>query len=209
MVGGQHFVNGWVSPLRRLLLGLSTLITFAALAALVLPVSSARANLIDLSACNVSSLSQPFARWLDPSWYELAPGGDFESSSWSLAGRAQRVSGSETFAATGTLGSWSLSLPAGASAQSPATCVDAAYPTIRFFISGSGLATVSVVYGHLTLPAGVAVAAGGWSPTPVMLTSSALVALTSDGSAQVSVRVTTLLGHVHVDDVFVDPWNRS
>jgi hypothetical protein len=126
-----------------------------------------------------------------------------------LSGRAARGSGSESFAATGTLGAWSLSLPAGATAQSPATCVDAAYPTIRFFVSGTGLLAASVVYGNLTLPAGVAVVAGGWSPTPVMLTSSALVALTQDGSAQVSLRLTTLLGNVRVDDVFVDPWNRG
>ena len=56
--------------------------------------------------------------------------------------------GAEPFAATGTLGSWSLSLPAGASAQSPPTCVDAAYPTIRFFTQGTGLLEVNVVYGN-------------------------------------------------------------
>jgi hypothetical protein len=42
-----------------------------------------------------------------------------------------------------------------------------------------------------------------------MLTSSALVGLASDGSAQVSLRFTTLAGTVRVDDVYVDPWNRS
>jgi hypothetical protein len=202
-------VDTRVKSLRRLFGGLSTIIALASLGAVILPVSAAQASLIDLSACNVSPLSQPFAPWLDRASYELAPGGDFESSSWSLSGRAARVSGSESFAATGTLGAWSLSLPAGATAQSPATCVDAAYPTIRFFVSGTGLLAASVVYGNLTLPAGVAVVAGGWSPTPVMLTSSALVALTQDGSAQVSLRLTTLLGNVRVDDVFVDPWNRG
>jgi hypothetical protein len=119
------------------------------------------------------------------------------------------VPGSERFAATGTLGSSSLSLPAGATAQSPATCVDAAYPTVRMFVSGTGLVAVSVVYGNTVLPAGVAVAAGGWAPSLVSLTSSALVGLASDGSAQVSLRLTTLAGNVRVDDVFVDPWNRS
>jgi hypothetical protein len=43
----------------------------------------------------------------------------------------------------------------------------------------------------------------------VMLTDSALVAATSDGSAQVSLRLTALSGDVRVDDVFVDPWNRG
>jgi hypothetical protein len=198
-----------MSAVRRLLGGLASFAALAAVGAIALPVPAAQAGVIDLSACNVAPLSQPFARWLDPAWYELAPGGDFETASWSLQGGARRVPGSDPFAATGTLGSWSLSLPTGASAQSPPTCVDAAYPTIRFFTSGIGLAAVSVVYGNLVLPAGVAASAGGWSPTLPMLTDSALPALTSDGSAQVSVRITALAGDVRVDDVFVDPWNRG
>jgi hypothetical protein len=205
---GKHFVDACLRSPRRLIAGVS-LAALAALATFILPVGSAQADLIDLSACNLSPLSQPFAPWLDGASYELAPGGDFESSSWTLDGGAALLSGSEPFAATGALGASSLSLPAGATAQSPPTCVDAAYPTVRFFTSGTGLVAVSVVYGDVTLPAGVTVAAGGWSPSLPAVTSSALVALTSDGSAQVSLRFTTLLGHVRVDDVFVDPWNRS
>jgi hypothetical protein len=195
--------------LRRSVAGLSTIVALAALATVLLATAAAQADVIDLSACNLSPLNQPFAPWLDPASYELAPGGDFESSDWTLTGGAALVPGSERFAATGTVGSWSLSLPAGASAQSPVTCVDAAYPTVRFFTSGTGLVEVSVVYGNQVLPAGVAEAAGGWAPTPVSLTSSAVVALTSDGSAQVSLRLTALAGDVRVDDVFIDPWNRS
>jgi hypothetical protein len=198
-----------MSAVRRRLGGLATLVAVGAAAAIAMPVSAAQADMINLDACSIASLSQPFAPWLDPSSYELAPGGDFESAAWSLHGGAQRVPGSEPFAATGTLGSWSLSLPAGASAQSPATCVDAAYPTIRFFTSGTGLVAVSVVYGNLTIPAGVALATGGWAPSLVALTDSALVAAASDGSAQVSIQLTGILGDVRVDDVFVDPWNRS
>jgi hypothetical protein len=198
-----------MSAVRRRLSGLATLVAVGAVAAIAMPVSAAQADIINLDACSVASLSQPFAPWLDPSSYELAPGGDFESATWNLHGGAQRGPGSEPFAATGTLGSWSLSLPAGASAQSPATCVDAAYPTIRFFTSGTGLVAVSVVYGNLTIPAGVALATGGWAPSLVALTDSALVAAASDGSAQVSIQLTGILGDVRVDDVFVDPWNRS
>jgi hypothetical protein len=199
-----------ISALRRLPTRIAIIVAFGAAATVLVPVSSAQADLIDLSACNISPLSQPFTPWLDPSWYELAPGGDFESDSWTLTGGAERVPGSERFAATGTRGDWSLSLPAGASAQSPATCVDAAYPTIRMFTSGTGLVAVSVVYGDLTIPAGVAVSlGGGWQASLPALTESALVALTQDGSAQVSIKLTTLLGNVRVDDVFVDPWNRS
>jgi hypothetical protein len=198
-----------MSLLRRLVVSLSIIVPLAALGTVLAPAAAAQADIINLSACNLSPLSQPFAPWLDSASYELAPGGDFESDGWSLAGGAHRVAGSEPFAATGTHGTWSLSLPAGASAQSPATCVDAAYPTIRYFTYGTGLVAVSVVYGDMTLPAGVDVAAGGWSPSLVSLTSSALVGLASDGSAQVSLRFTTLAGNVRVDDVFVDPWNRG
>jgi hypothetical protein len=197
------------SVMRRLVAGVSTIAALATLGTVLPAAAAAQADVIDLSACNLSPLSQPFAPWLDPASYELAPGGDFENSSWTLTGGAARVPGSEPFAATDALGSWSLSLPAGATAQSPATCVDAAYPTVRMFVAGTGAVAVSVVYGDTVIPAGVAVAAGGWSPSPVSLTSAALVALTSDGSAQVSLRLTTLAGDVRVDDVFIDPWNRS
>jgi hypothetical protein len=179
-------------------------------AALVSPiVSSAKADLVNLNPCNGSALTQPFARWLDFSHYELAPGGDFESPAWTLTGGAQLVGGSEPYAATGTAGSSSLSLSAGSSAQSPLTCVDAAYPTIRFFIEGWGLVAVSIVDGSTVIPAGVAVAAGGWSPTPVMLTTSAVLGALSGGTAQVSLRLTALAGNPQIDDVFVDPWSRG
>jgi hypothetical protein len=198
-----------ISALRHRVRCRSIFGALGALSVLALPVSTAQADPINLDACSIATLSQPFLPWLDPSSYELAPGGAFETPGWSLQGGAQRVPGSEPFAATGTLGAWSLSLPAGASAESPPTCVDAAYPTIRFFAEGSGLVEVNVVYGDVTLPAGVDVVAGGWAPSLPMLTESALAALASDGSAQVSIQVTSLLGNVRIDDVFVDPWNRS
>ena len=66
-----------------------------------------------------------------------------------------------------------------------------------------------MVYGNVTLPAGVDLVVGGWAPSLPMLTDSALVAATSDGSAQVSIQLNALAGDVRVDDVFVDPWNRS
>jgi hypothetical protein len=177
--------------------------------ALALPISAVRADLIDLAPCNTSALSQPFARWGDLASYELAPGGDFETSRWSLSERAQRVPGSEPYAATGTLGSWSLELPAGSSAQSPPTCVDAAYPTLRFFIAGSGLVAVTIVSNGLDIPAGVVAGVSSWLPTPVMITGSAVTAALSNRVAQVSVRLTSLAGDPRVDDVFVDPWNRG
>jgi hypothetical protein len=186
--------------------GLSITIVLAIAAA---GISTARADVVNLSPCNSAPLSQPFARWADAAWYELAPGGDFESSSWALSGGAHRVLGSDPYAVTGSRGFWSLQLPAGSSATSSPTCVDAAYPTVRFFIAGSGSVAVSIVVGNTEIPAGIAVAASSWMPTPVMLTSSAVVAASSDGVAQVSLRIRTLTGDPQLDDVYVDPWSRG
>jgi hypothetical protein len=162
-----------------------------------------------LTTCNTSELSTPFAAWDDPASYELAPSGDFENPGWTFSDGAQRVRGSERYAATGKLGNWSLSLPAGSSAQPHLTCVDAAYPSVRFFIAGKGLVAVSLVAGNTVLPAGIAFAGFGWAPSPVTITSSAVVAALSDGVAQVSLRLTALSGDTQVDDVFIDPWNRG
>jgi hypothetical protein len=188
--------------------GLAVVIALAITMAPV-QISAARADAINLDACNSAAVSQPFASSGDLAWYELAPGGDFETPRWALSGAAQRVRGSEPYAATGALGSWSLTLPAGSSAQSPPTCVDAAYPSARFFIAGTGVVAMTIVDGNVDIPAGTAVAGSNWLPTPVMLTSSAVAAATSNGVAQVSLRLTGLTGSAQVDDVFIDPWQRG
>jgi hypothetical protein len=198
------------SPIRRVLGGLSITFVLGALGTVVAPVSAAQADLLGLGgSCTPSATSQPFAPWGDSASYELVPGGDLETASWKLQGGAERVPGSEPYAATGSLGSWSLSLPVGSSAVSPATCVDASYPTTRFFIAGSGVVAVSVVDDGLAIPAGVAIAPGSWQPTPVIVTEAPLLGLLSGGSAQVSVELTSVLGDPQIDDVFIDPWNRG
>jgi len=196
-------------PLRQLLRSVAVMIALGVANAVAPSLAAAQAGSVDLGACNSATLSTPFIPWVDPASYELAPGGDFEGSSWTLSDGAALSGGSETFAATGTAGASSLSLPAGASAQSPATCVDAAYPTIRFFIAGTGSVAVGVVYDGVYLPAGVAVASGGWQPTALMLTSAAVPAALAGGETQVSLRLTALTGSPRVDDVFIDPWNRG
>jgi hypothetical protein len=174
----------------------------------------AGAALVSTGACNEAALSQPFARWGDTSTYELAPGGDFEGSlsGWTLSGGATRVAGSEPFGATGSVGSYSLALAAGASAQSPYVCVNASYPTFRFFARNSGLLStvlVQVVYktalGTLALPLGTVALSGQWQPTLPMLTGSVAAGLITGGTAQAALRFTALTGSSQIDDVFVDP----
>ena len=173
------------------------------------PAAAAQTDLAGAQTCPSPAVSQAFAPWGDSSWYTLAPGGDFESPAWSLENGAQIVSGSEPFAATGTLGSSSVSLPAGSSAQSPSTCVTAADPTMRFFTAGSGIVLVQVVYGRWTIPVGAINAGGQWAPSRVLQTGSAIWGALSGGSAQISLRFTALSGDPQIDDVFIDPWNRG
>jgi hypothetical protein len=123
------------------------------------------------------------------------------------------VAGSEPYGATGSVGKSSVDLPAGASIQSPFTCVDAAYPTFRFFGRNNGLLStvaVSVVYklpllGPVGLPVGVFALGGTWQPSLPMLTASAVTGLLSGGTTNVALRFTALTGNSQIDDVFVDP----
>ncbi len=186
----------------------------AALAVLLLAVPSAHAALLSGGACNEASLSQPFAQWGDTNSYELVPQGDFEGSlsQWSLSGGAHRTPGSEPYGVTGGVGQSSLALPPGAAAQSPYTCVNASYPTFRFFARNGGLLStvlVQVVYktllGPVALPLGAVALSGTWQPTLPMLTGSVAAGLLSGGTAQVALRFTALTGESQIDDVFIDP----
>lgn len=191
---------------------LGTVLAAAAVFGVTTP--TAQAALVSTGACNEAALSQPFARWGDTGSYELVAQGDFEGSlsQWSLSGSASKVSGSESYGVTGSLGSSSLQLPAGASAQSPYTCVNASYPTFRFFARGEQLLStiaVQVVYktalGTVALPLGVAAPGGSWQPTAPMLTGSVVAGLLSGGTAQAALRFTALTGKSEIDDIYIDP----
>jgi hypothetical protein len=196
---------------------LSHRLAFAALLSLaVLPFSSSSANaaLISTGACDNSTLSQPFVQWGDQSTYKMIPGGDFEGSlsGWTLSGGAQRVAGSEPYGVTGTVGAYSLDLPAGASVTSPFTCANASDPIFRFFAKNNGLlSTVSVLViyktalGQIALPLGVSALSASWNPSLPLLTGSVVGGLLSGGTTQIALRFTALTGNSQIDDVFVDP----
>jgi hypothetical protein len=187
----------------------------ACFALAVVPAASARAALISTNACDGSTLTQPFMQWGDSASYKLAPGGDFEGSlsGWALAGGAKKVVGGEPYGATASVGSSSLYLPGGASAQSPMTCVNAAYPSFRFFAHNNGLLSallVQVVYqepllGQVAVPVGTVALSGRWQPTLPMITASVVQGALAGGTAQVALRFTALAGASQIDDVFVDP----
>lgn len=171
----------------------------------------AQAALINTDACDNSALTQPFSPWGDTNLYKLVPGGSFVGGApgWTLGHGATVVSGGPA----GSAGTSSLALSAGASVTSPFTCVDAAYPTFRFFGRNNGLLStilVSVVYkepivGEVAIPVGVVALSGKWQPSLQMLTASAVTGLLSGGTTQVALRFTALLGNSQIDNVYVDP----
>jgi hypothetical protein len=176
---------------------------------------SAQAAVIATNACDNSTLTQPFLPWGDTAQYKLVSGGNFTSSSadWTLKNGARMVNGGDPYGPAGSAGSGSLYLPAGASAQSPYTCVNAAYPSFRLFGRNSGLlatVAVQVVYktpllGAVSIPVGVVALNGSWQPTLPMLTASAIEGALNGGTAEVALRFTSLIGSSQIDDVYVDP----
>jgi hypothetical protein len=209
-----------MSPRRRLSRRRLVLAGLLGGLALAFPAAaSAQGGLINTDPCDNATLTHPFAAWGDSNSYKLVPGGDFEGSlsGWTLSGGAKRVAGSEPFGATGRVGASSLYLPAGASVQSPYTCVDFAYPTFRFFGVNHGLLStvaVSIVYkepllGPVAVPVGVVALNGTWAPSLQMLTASAVQGVVNGlligTTPQVALRFTALTGSSQIDDVFIDP----
>jgi hypothetical protein len=208
------FTPSQLPPRRRsrALLGLAS--ALACLLVTAFSVAPAQAALISTGACNEAALSRPFAQWGDSNLYELVPGASFEGSlsGWTLSGDAQRSPGSEPYNATGSAGAYSLALSNGASAQSPFTCVNASYPSFRFFARNDGVAStvlVQVVYktplATVALPLGVVALSGDWRPTVSMLTGSLVTGVLAGGTTQAALRFTALTGASQIDDVYVDP----
>lgn len=190
-----------------------------ALALAVLPAASAKAALLSTNACDTATLTQPFQPFGDSNDYKLVTGGTFEGSlsGWTLAGGARVVAGSEPFGASGSVGKSSMYLPAGASVQSPYTCVDAAYPMFRLFGRNNGLLSivaVSIVYkeplvGAVAIPVGTIALTGAWAPSAQMFTLSFVQGLVNGlltgQTPQVALRFTAVTGSSQIDDVYIDP----
>ena len=170
--------------------------------------------------CPTYQLGHPFLPWLDVLNYTLAPNGSFESGSagWTLSGGARVVSGNEKFFVHSATDKYSLSLPSGSSATSSTTCVETLETTMRFFAinTGSLLSTLTVeaVYKDAggatrTLPIGLVLGTGSWSPTlPTLILANLLeLPLLTDGKVEVAFRFTPqgILGGWRIDDVYVDP----
>jgi len=193
------------------LVGVISVLTLAVGAA---SADGARAGLLSCA----DNPERPFAAWGDNSLYTLAPNGSLEagSSGWSLSG-ARVIPQSNTL----RRGSYSLSLPRGSSATSPAACVKVADPASRFFLRNTGASdgrlkvevTYKTLLGLFTMSAtlGYVQSDGSWQPSPkyghVLQNILGTLALNSNLSASLRFRFTPVGrgASFEIDDLFVDP----
>ena len=180
--------------------------------------TAAPADAAVLDGCPDQAMSRPFLRWLDPISYTLAPNGGFESGAqgWQLRGGATVASGNESFNLSGA-GRYSLYLPSGSTATSPAMCVETLDVFARYVAKNRGLIALSSVKvdaivkdsaGHtFTLPAGVNTGGSSWAPSLPAVALLDVLGLLNDGRVTVSFRFQPIgLGAKwQIDDLYVDP----
>ena len=209
------------SPVLRRALTTASLTVAAGVPLAAAPAANAGVLVSSAPDCEIQTLAQPFAPWLDPSQYTLVPDGGLEQggAGWSLSGGAQVVSGNEPWSVGGAGDSSSLSLPSGSSATTGSMCVGIEHPTMRFFVrrsSGSMFSSVKVdaVFednGGDVHSAQIAAVGGSssWSPTaPVPILVNLLPLLPGDHTP-VEFRFRPSDGSSWtVDDVYVDPPRR-
>jgi hypothetical protein len=160
--------------------------------------------------CEYGPLSQPFAQFGDSADYYLAPGGDFESLSWSSWGGASLVYGVNPLSLAG--GARSLSLDSGEGVRSPLLCVSRDTPHLRFLAKGrEGQLDVEVrVYrnGRVTDSSSGSVSTSAhrwWAPSRNVDLKVDSLASGETGAVTVTFRSQ---GDWLIDDVFIDPYRR-
>jgi hypothetical protein len=192
--------------------------------ALAKPQSRADGSPQALSLCDWSAgqFGAPFLPWADANPYFPAPGGTFENGAagWTLAGGAALATGNEPFFVNSRVDRHSLSIPNGASATSPAVCVNALSPTIRLFAINRGGADrpLSVVLNYTSTDGKpqskkIADLKGGarWTPTlPIAFLKPITNILKRNGQTVVSFTFSVDVqksdpASWQIDDLYVDP----
>lgn len=207
--------------MRRLGINAVLAVAFAMAGLAAAPAANAGVLLASASSCQDTVLERPFARWLDPLWYELVPDGGFErgGEGWSLSG-ARVVAGNEPFYVRATGDSRSLSLPPGSVATSPVLCTRIDKPVMRFFArSSKGLLSLSALSVELlfetaagdvgSAPVGVVLPSKRWQPTLPLPVLASLLALLPNEETPIAFRFRPIGSATWtIDDVYLDPGRR-
>jgi hypothetical protein len=168
--------------------------------------------------CAPAPSTKPFTAWNHIANKVHIPNGGFETGEdcWSLSSGAAVQAGNETEVRARS-GAASLSLPAGGSATSAEMEIGLAYPTLRFFARNdapsAGRLAVHVLFrtpDNTPRQLKIADLSAGesWQPTRTILLVANLLALYPGWDGKVAFRFTASDATWHVDDVFVDPYER-
>jgi hypothetical protein len=162
------------------------------------------------ASCEYGPLSTAFAPFGDSADYYLAPGGDFESLSWTSWGGARLVTGVNPSPLAG--GTRSLELTEHEGARSPLLCVSRDTPHLRFMAKGDdGQLEVEVrVYrnGRVTDSSSGSVSTSDhrrWAPSRNIDLKVDALGHGEAGAVTVTFRSD---GDWLIDDVFIDPYRR-
>ncbi len=165
--------------------------------------------------CSVTTAGamQAFSQFGDPSWYTLAPGGDFSTggAGWSLGGAT--VDNSQ-----GGPAPHALTIPPGQSVTSAPFCVSSQTPTFRFYARQHGPAwwygmLVNVIWTspwgqQEDVTTGWAGAGNQWTPTGIF-NLAALLPTWNGASYMVQIQFVNEGGPVQIADLYVDPYTRG
>lgn len=207
-----------VKRLRLLLPVVAAFAAFAAPAAQADLVGGLLGGVVGLVQPTCGNPVQPFAAVDgDTRSYYAVPNNGLENGStgWTLSRGARVVAGNEPWNVAGP-GRYSLQLPPGSSAVSPASCIGLLDPTLRYFALNGGAngdLDVQVQFRGLTGnllgilnydslgPRGYA----GWNPSDDVPSLLGGVPLLSR-SFVVRFSATQSTGAWQIDDLYVDPW---
>ena len=166
---------------------------------------------------------QPFYAWSDYEWYGIAPGSSFPTSSkptgWTFGNNAVVKAGGNPYRPWSS--DYSLYLPAGGYATTPAFCVDQYSPYSRMFANTTtpnaayaGGLKVELIYTdaktNKSVTTNVATLAqqSSWSPTEqfALVSGSVSPKWNSSGQATVKYKFTAINSTAwRIDDLFIDP----
>jgi hypothetical protein len=160
--------------------------------------------------CAERAFSKVFASYNDNRLYTLAPDGDFEAGAagWTLDG-AVVADESSSILLGAALGAKSLELADGASATTPAICVERGFPGFRFATRSAdrGVLRVQVLYGagRKTKKTGRIRGGAEWKVTRKLSLAQGRFHVRRGQSASVQLKFTASGGTVRMDDVYIDP----
>lgn len=176
-------------------------------------------KLVSSADCGYGEAEQVFLPWADDAAYELAPQGDFSTTTgWTLSKGAAVVAGGDPFSGADQ----SLALGKDGQAATPAMCVDLSNPTIRFFardVGGNGKANlkVDVLYedfdGHIKhLTIAKLRADSEWQPSVIVpFYMNLLAAASSSGVTAVAFQFKAeglqKDESLSISSLYVDPFN--